>query len=175
MVWLLKAKRKDKGNYKADIDLIHVVDGIYYSSDSVRLHCFLPDYDNIPNTPEYKLVDGSYKVLSSNKKQITLQFVEGAEKIDVNKVTTYRKNNKTESFNTESGTSSHFVNHVYRKTGKVFNYQYIIDGAEGMTGDIVIDIPDYHGFNSYISQSDEFTPVIFGNKSQFVLIMPLKQ
>ena len=71
---------------------IHIDDGIYYTCDGHRLHCFLPDYDELPTS--FNLPDGEYNLITANKKQIILQSIdEPATYPDINRFLNYRRHN----------------------------------------------------------------------------------
>ena len=71
--WLIKAIGKDEAKNKA-LAYIHIADGIYYTCDGHRLHCFLPDYNELPAS--FNLPDGEYNLVTANKKQIILQSID---------------------------------------------------------------------------------------------------
>ncbi|MGA9110470.1 MAG: hypothetical protein WB290_09255 [Smithella sp.] len=161
--WLIKAIGKDEAKNKA-LAYIHIADGIYYTCDGHRLHCFLPDYNVLPAS--FNLPDGEYNLVTANKKQIILQSIdEPVTYPDINCFLNYRRYNGIDQYYLRS-TSSHdlskFNHHIISNTGQCFNLDYIKDAV--FEGKIMFDRSDV-GTESAL---------VLGCETQFAMLMPIR-
>lgn len=161
--WLLKAIGKDETKNKA-LTYVYIADGIYYSCDGHRLHCYLPDYDQLPVS--FNLPDGEYNLVTANRKQIILQSVDKpATYPDMNKFLNYRRNNGIDPYYLKSTSSpdlSLFNYHIVSSTGQCFNLDYIRDAA--FEGKIIFD-------RTCIGKE---SAIVFGSEDQFAMVMPMR-
>jgi len=161
--WLLKAIGKDETKNKA-LTYLHIADGIYYACDGHRLHCFLPDYDELPTS--FNLPDGEYNLVTANKKQIILQSIdEPVTYPNMNRSLNYRRYNEIPPYVLES-TTSHGLSllnyHIISNTGQCFNLDYIRDAV--FDGTITFERTD----------ADNGNALVFGCETQFAMVMPIK-
>src|SRR5271157_3872371 len=160
--WLIKAIGRDEAKNKA-LAYIHIADGIYYTCDGHRLHCFLPGYDELPTS--FHLPDGEYNLVTANKKQIILQSIDDpATYPDINRFLNYRRYNGVAAYYLRS-TSAHdlsmFNHHIISNTGQCFDLDYIRDAA--FDGSITFDRMGL----------GELDGLVFGCKNQFAVVMPI--
>ena len=161
--WLIKAIGRDETKNKA-LAYVHIADGIYYTCDGHRLHCFLPDYDELPAS--FNLPDGEYNLVTANRKQIILQSVdEPAEYPNMNRFLNYRRYNGIDPYYLKSASSpdlSLFNYHITSNTGQCFNLDYIRDAV--FEGKIIFDRPDI----------GKESAIVFGCEDQFAMVMPMR-
>jgi hypothetical protein len=160
--WLIKAIGRDETKNKA-LAYIHIADGIYYTCDGHRLHCFLPDYDELPAS--FNLPDGEYNLVTANKKQIILQSIdEPATYPNLNVILNYRRCNGVPAYFFRSTTShdlSLLNHHIISNTGQCYDLDYIRDAA--FDGTITFDRMGL----------GELDGLVFGCKNQFAVVMPI--
>ena len=161
--WLIKAMGKNETRNKA-FTYIHIADGIYYTCDGYRLHCFLPDHDQLPAS--FNLPHGEYNLVTANKKQIILQSIDELVTYpDINRFLNYRRHNGIPAYSLQSTTSldlSLLNHHIISNTGQCFNLDYIKDAA--FDGAITFDRTD----------AAKGSALVFGCETQFALVMPIK-
>ena len=161
--WLIKAIVKDETRNKA-LTYTHIANGIYYTCDGHRLHCFLPDHDELPTS--FNLPDGEYNLVTANRKQIILQSIdEPVTYPDINKILNYRHCNGIPAYFLQSTTAhdlSLLNHHIISNTGQCFNLDYIKDAA--FDGTITFDRTD----------TGKGSALVFGCETQFALVMPIK-
>ena len=161
--WLIKAIGKDEAKNEA-LAYVHIADGIYYTCDGHRLHCFLPDYHELPAS--FNLPDGEYNLVTANKKQIILQSIdEPVTYPDINRFLNYRRYNGVAAYFLRS-TSAHdlsmFNHHIISNTGQCFNLDYIKDAV--FDGTITFDRTDAGKGNA----------LVLGCENQFAMLMPIR-
>jgi hypothetical protein len=161
--WLIKAIGKDETKNKA-LTYIHIANGIYYTCDGHRLHCLLPDYDELPTS--FNLPDGEYNLVTANRKQIILQSIdEPVTYPNIDHILNYRRCNGIPAYFLQSTTAhdlSLLNHHIISNTGQCFNLDYIKDAA--FDGTITFDRTD----------AGKGSALVFGCETQFALVMPIK-